>query len=487
MKYAVNYWSGFAAATAMVATLMTVAAPPLAYADDNAAVKRIEQKNREAMENYDLLDYEGAKKGLNEALAIAKRSRLERHPAKALTHLYLGILEYSGFGDEDSAILQFMEAVDIDPSVKVPAAYRTRELAALLERAREEVGAAAAASRAAPPAVGDDPSSPGAGASSLNCRDVIGMQHKLVDAVTAGADRAVEVALAADVGAAKVSLYYRPPGDTAFTEVPMARRGDCEYAALIPGTAIRGEFLHYYVAALSGGGKVLAAKGSAGSPNIIEVQGGAGPSRAGGGDDENPLGVRGGRSIGTSIGTGAEHDFFLAFTIGGGGGYVTGNTESTGDEVGCCFAPALFHVFPELGFYLSPRTALSAAVRLGFPIGANIDQHSPGAPSGMARVRHTLGADGTGIMLSGSLGGGVMRNTVKLKEPADPEMDVDTVALGPLIAGVGAGYVSALGGPMLFNVELNALAGIPIISELAGAQTEFGVQFDVNLGLLFAF
>jgi hypothetical protein len=58
--------------------------------------------------------------------------------------------------------------------------------------------------------------------------------------------------------------------------------------------------------------------------------------------------------------------------VGSGGGLVSGETEQQGNSVKCCFAPQLVHVMPELGYYLSPTTAISLAGRIGFPIGANI-------------------------------------------------------------------------------------------------------------------
>jgi hypothetical protein len=82
-----------------------------------------------------------------------------------------------------------------------------------------------------------------------------------------------------------------------------------------------------------------------------------------------------------------------------------------------------------------------------------------------------------------------MRSTIKLTE-APPGMDTDIVATGPLLIGAGAAYAKALGGPIKFVAEVNAIAGIPVIDKLGsdpGFQLNFGVQFDVNLGLMFGF
>jgi len=489
-----------------------VGAPRSAFADAKT-VQAIERKNREAMENYDLLDYEAAKKGLNEAIALAKRKKLDKHPVRAQTHLYLGIVEFSGFGDKESALLQFMDAVDIDPKVDIPAADRTGELSEMLDQARSEGGSKGG---------GDSGGGDGGGGddAGIDCSSLMGMSHELVDEAAAGADKKVDAYVAADVKASKVSLYYRPQGENLFVEVPMTKSGDCHFSGVIPGDVLKGEFMHYYVAAENSGGKTVASKGSAGSPNIIEIQqasgGGGGGFDEGGGafDDENPLAGGGGRkkkkkrssgssssssSVSGSVDVGPKKSkYFLSLALGSGGGYVTGDTESTGNEVACCFAPALFHVFPELGYKLDDQASISAAFRVGFPIGANIRGHSTGAPAALLRYRRALDPSGDGLAISGGIGGGILRNTVKLADQAVPEMgmDTDTVALGPLLVSAGLAYTSALGGPMRFLFEVNSIAGIPVIDEFACADPndkstcvhpQFGVQFDINLGLIFAF
>ena len=53
----------------------------------------IETKIKEAMENYDLMDYDAAKKLLNQALAIAKKAKLDKDPVTAKAYLDLGIVD----------------------------------------------------------------------------------------------------------------------------------------------------------------------------------------------------------------------------------------------------------------------------------------------------------------------------------------------------------------------------------------------------------
>jgi hypothetical protein len=479
-----------------VAAAALLVAPSAARADDKTIAK-IERMNRMAMENYDLLDYEAAKKGLNEALALAKKKRLVKEAVKAETHMFLAIVEFSGFGDQESAMLQLMEAVEIDPKVEIPVAYKTTELQAALDQARAEVATAGGGSDA------------GAGASggTVDCSSLMGMEHDLVDEADAGAERAVEAWVAKDVGATKVRLYYRPQGASAFVEASMDLKDACRYVGVIPADSMHGDFLHYYIAAQNKGGKVLASKGSSGSPNIIEIR----TEEAGDGfddggaavDDENPLAAdeekrappvrkatRSTRTrVTTAVAPGAQDaSFFVSLAVGTGGGYVSGKTEQAQNVVGCCFAPALLHVFPEVGVYLSRRTTVSAAIRIGFPVGANLQGHSTGAPSALLRVRHSLAPEGDGLALSGAIGGGIIRHTVTLTDPQNPDEDTDTTASGPFLVGMGAAYTKPLGGPIVFVAELNALLGVPIVEEFSGVnQLSFAVHGDFNLGLIFAF
>ena len=129
---------------------------------------------------------------------------------------------------------------------------------------------------------------------------------------------------------------------------------------------------------------------------------------------------------------------------------------------------------------------MSVAARLGFPVGANIPGHSPVAPAGFVKIRKALSTTGTGLVVSGGVGGGVIRDTIKL-DGAPMDMDVDVVAIGPLFLTGGAGYSAGLGGGLSLVAEMNAVAGVPIVSKLGNSILNFGVQLDFNLGLHIGF
>jgi hypothetical protein len=468
-----------------------------AFADAKSTKKDIQQKIKEAMENYDLLEYEEARKILNQALTLAKKAKIENDPVVAQVHLALGIVYYAGLQDSDSAKLSFISACEVDKKVQIDPAYKTPDMAKALIEACTDAGSEGSDTGDTGD-TGDvgDIDVGGGGGGDVDCSAISGVDHDIIDTAKSGGDLKMTANLGSDVEAAKVAIMYRPQGATEFNEVKMSKKGECTFVGAIPKSALGGELVHYYIAAFNGAGKVIAGKGSAGSPNIIEVEGGSAgyvPN-----DDENPLGdgPRGGGGgsnaevhVGASAGPAKPAKVYFNVAVGSGIGFVTGHTEQDNNKVQCCFAPALLNVVPEIGFFVAPTTSIGAAFRLGFPIGANIDGHSTAAPAALIRVRHSLGATQEGLAITGSIGAGILRNTITLTE-ATPGMDTDIVALGPLLVGVGAAYTKGLGGPIKFVAEASALAGVPVIDHL-GSNPEvpmnFGVQLDVNLGLMFGF
>ncbi len=462
----------------------------VAHADAAKAKKEIEQKIKEAMENYDLLEYEEARKLLNQALATAKKSKMDSDPATAKVHLALGIVYYAGLQDVESAKLSFLSAVEIDGEIQIEPAYKTPDMQKLLDEARSEVGGSGGDVEIPG---GDDVEIPGGDA---DCEAVAGVEHEILYEATAGSDLAITALVGLDVGPAKVAVMYRPQGSQEYLEGKMAKKGDCSYSGAIPGSALKGELVHYYVAAFNGAGKVIAGKGSSSSPNMIELSGGSATATFE--DDEDPLsgkpkggggGTTEGIGGGVRVGPSKPSKVYVNIAVGTGIGFVTGETEQELNKVECCFAPALLHIAPEIGFFIGPKTAVGAGMRLGFPIGANLMGHSTAAPAVLLKVRQFLGDGQEGLQVSGMIGGGVMRNTIKLTQ-AEDGMDTDIVAMGPLLVGAGAGYTMALGGPLKFVAELNAIAGIPVVDKLGadpGFKLNFGVEVDANVALMFGF
>jgi hypothetical protein len=438
----------------------------------------VQTKIKEAMENYDLMDYDAARKLLNQALAIAKKAKLDKDPATAKAYLSLGIVQFAN-SDPDAAKLSFISAIQIDPKIQIDAAYKSAEMSKLLEQTRAEATGGSAEPDPTPAVAGVD------------CAMVSGLQHTIVDTAPGAAPVQIEALVAPEVPATKVSVMYRPEGATEFTEVKLRKEGDCKYTGAIPSSAVKGSLMHYYVAAYTDAGKVSASKGSSGSPNIIEIT--AAVAGGGGSDNEDPInGGGGGGGIGVSSGGGVSSGItvdgpkkahiLIAVAGGGGTGYVTGETEGMNSVKNCCFGGIIGVIVPELGYIASPQLSVSLAARIGLPVGANVEGHATAAPGVLARVRYAISPSGDGLRVMGQLGGGFLRNTIKLDNSMDG-MDTDIVAQGPLLVGGGVGFTRKLGGSVAFMADLSALAGIAVVDSMGAApKLNNGFGIDLSIG-----
>ncbi len=434
----------------------SIVMPTSAHADDSEQVKA---KSDKGMAEYDGMEFEAAKGLLMEAIAIGERTD-SKGIELATAYLNLGIVYFSGFGEEEKASEAFTNALGVDSTVTLGVAYSTPEMAAVFEDARGKISE------------GGDCS-------------ISGLAHELVDEAAAGSSPEMRARLGEGVLATSVMLFFRGEGQLEFSKVALKKSGACEYVGSIPTTAVQGDFVHYYIAALDSDGKEIEHKGTSGSPNIIEVLEASGGSNV---DGDNPLASGGNKDDESLLSTESGPSVFLSVGIGSGAGYIQGPTEKSKSEVACCIAPALLHLFPEIGYFISNQLSISAAFRMGFPLGANIEGHATFAPAGLLRVRYALSTSGEGIQVSGALGGGMMRNTVEIEDPEVSDMNVDTTVMGPVIFGAGVGYVKSLGGPIRLVAEVNVLAAVTAgIDELGSARPKNGAQADANLALLFAF
>jgi len=451
-----------------------------AFAQDVKSVRKVDDLNRAAMEDFDLLEFDAAKKRLTDALALVKKAKLDKHPVAARTHRNLAIVYASGLNDSDTALLELIAALQIEPNVAIDAAYRTPALTKLLDQAKATVSGKRVEQPPEPP-------------------EPPGIQHTPIEESKAGEGILVSARVGPELRQYAIKLFYRPAGAEGFTPVMMKSAGGAEYQGVIPPNATAGANVHYYIEARNAAGRVVAASASSGSPNVISILGGT--RRSGGDgevvDDENPL-EQDGAGDGTSIGTRApprKKTFYFGVAVGSGGGYVNGQTEVTHQDVTCCFAVAPLHILPEVGFWLDPTLTLSLLMRIGFPLGADVQGAASLAPAGFVRITKSLGKGGSGVYLHGDIGGGFIRHIIKLRSTGTGgvEGDTDTAATGPLFVGGGAGWKKGIGGPASFYVDLSLQMGIPIIKEFGGGEGSapikpgFGINADLSLGVSLAF
>jgi hypothetical protein len=456
-----------------VCSLVALVAIVVGFGVAHAGPKQdIQAKVKEAYENYDLMDYDQAKKSLNQALAIAKKSKLDKDPVVAKAHLAMAIVALVD-KDTDAAKLSFLSAVQADPKIQLDPNYKSPEANKMLEAARSEASGASAEPEV--PTI-DQTAGP-------DCTAIVGLEHKLIDEGKIGVAIPIEAYLALDVSAAKIVLMYRAEKATDFTEVKMKKEGECKYVGTLPSSAMKGESVYYYVAALNDVGKPIASRGSSGSPNLIELS--AAAAGTGAGDGEDPI-ADGGDVKATGTVERKPAKLLVAVAGGTGFGYVSGETEGMNQVKNCCLGSSLIVIMPEIGYYVSPQLSVGIAGRIGVPVGANVEGHATAAPGGLLRVRYALGANGDGLRFMGQAGIGVMRNTIKL-DNSEPGMDTDVVAQGPLLLGAGIGFSKRLASRVSFIADLSALAGIPLGTALSGLSPKFNTGFgaDLQIGLQF--
>lgn len=446
----------------------------------------ITSKSKEAMENYDLMDYDAAKKLLNQALASAKKAKLDKDPVTARVYLDLGLAAFAG-GDVEGAKVAFISAVQIDPKIQIEAAYKSPELTKMLDEAKS----------------GGKPEPVGGGEpvlDAVDCTTVKGLQHTIIDTAPSAAPQPIEALVGSDIAPIKVSVFYRVEGSTDFTEVKLGKQGDCKYTGAIPATAMKGSLIHYYVAALDGNNKAIAAKGSSGSPNILELTAPAKKVVGTKDDNEDPIAGKGGPKVeeptggevsGGVVAGGKRPKVLITVAAGTGFGYVRGSTEGGSMVQQCCVGNSYVVLLPELAYQVSAKLSIGVAGRIGLPIGANVNAegsegHSTVAPGGLLRLRFALSESGEGVRVMGQIGGGVMRNTIKLTTNT-PGMDTDIVAQGPLLIGAGVGFIKKLGGKVAFVADLSALAGIAIVDKIGTTKVNSGIGADLSLGLAVGF
>lgn len=450
-------------AALVVVVVAAFVASGAAYADPKADASN---KIKAAMKAYDAFEYAAAKKLLTQAIAVAKKGKLDKDPILARAYVDLGIVMFA-VPDLEAARAAFRSAVQIDPNIQVELAYKSPELAKLFDRTVVEV--LAEAEPGAP--LGLEPPS--------GCAAVRGIEHTPVRTAKAGSAIPIEVRVGADTGASRVSVMYRAEGEAGFTELPLDKQRDCRYSGAVPDSALSGGVVYYYVAAFKTGRTPVVTKGSAELPNSVAISGAA-PTNAAVAELVTHAEAR--RSD-TPANTSANTPTILLAIAGGGGlGYLRGTTEDQNTVTRCCLGTNLAVATAEAAYFINPNLLVGGVFRFGAPIGANTVGHSRGAFAGLGRLRYAFSRSGYGFHVMAQAGFGILRHTVKL---ADPMFDVDTdvVAQGPLLVGGGIGTAVELTARLALLVDLSVIAGVAVVDHLGNSPLNTGVAGDLTLGL----
>src|SRR3982751_5054644 len=116
-------------------SLLTVAVPGVAAAQDQAAVGKVTNLNKKAIDAYNKQDYESARALLKEALELCASAGLDKHPIRAPTHIHFGIVAIVGFKQREVGLKQFRKALEVQPDIKLTKQLATPELQDAFEEA----------------------------------------------------------------------------------------------------------------------------------------------------------------------------------------------------------------------------------------------------------------------------------------------------------------------------------------------------------------
>jgi len=457
-----------------IALALVVAVPLEAHAQvRQAALARMKLLNKKAMDEYDGLEFESAKTILLEALSVAKGAGVAKGPTLVTVYLNLGVVYGAGLNDRATAVKYFTEALRVDRTASLDPSRSTPVLEEMFKSAHDNLG--------------PEPAPEGGG-----------FQHTPLDEAAAGHSVRVRAKVGEDVGAKKVTLYFRGAGSSDFESVPMEEVKPGIFAGVIPAERVAGRSVLYYVAAEDESGKRLAGHGSANSPNVISVRAGSGD----GGKVEPPkpprsklkrfsLGVMIGTGVGLVYGGKSEHDWPML--------KPDGNLEAI--EVGPGFALAAFHLAPEIAVAINERWQISVLGRiqvvnaLANTAIEGVRDQIKGSISGLAMLRAKVffGEGALRGYFSFGGGGGNIRHRIPLGDydrnqdmtdsagnvVPDPTSNniVDSRVAGPGVLGIGGGLRYMFHPSVGIQAELNALILVPT----------FAANLDLNTGMVFCF
>jgi hypothetical protein len=468
-----------------------------ARAQDPDALAKVKDLNKKAVDAYENLDLDEARKALMTALEICATEGLNRHALKATTHLNLGVVLVGGLKQREAGVKQFRRALEIDSNAKVPKRLTNPEIQSAFEAATKEMaGSPPLATEPGPatpppPAAGEGPKPPPA---ATGARPI---GHSPV--TEAKPDEDVPITAVVDEGLKfeRLVLAYRPEGASDFLARDMEAETGGEYVARIPEPATRGGSVAYYIEARGRGGQALARNGSPDEPHIITLGAAGADAVAQASSDDEPDDEPRGVALG-------KGKLWLSLGLGGGGGYASGSPEvnpnyldpMTGKQsikVSSMAAAKLMHFVPEVGYFVNPRFLLSVQGRLQYTTGATEVHHAScgtsqtckpatGAIAVLGRATWLVGGkDKFQPFVSVLAGGGYIRYLFDLGDfeglrtcgPSQNQRCLDTVAGGGLLVGPSAGMLYALTPQLYLTGTAAALLGVP--------KTAFNV--DLNLGI----
>ena len=400
---------------AVAGVLVCLLVPAAVHAQNSPAVDKLIQMNKKALDDYETLEWDSAKRTLLQALVFGKKSNLETHPMMARTYVHLGAVYIVGFKDKQKGLQSFQRAIEIDPTIRISKAMSTPDLEDIFAQAGAGgSGGGGGADRAAepPPDRGSDAEPPPSSSSSsgggrrrrapimeaepppppkpaaedddsepdLPARINV-LECPTKDETQPDKSVLIRCALAPNLPVTKLFLLYLEPGNDDFTPAQMEKTAKGWYAAKIPKKAVTGTSLRFYVEGRNDKGKAIVSNGRVDSPNVMLIRekeaaetekelGGTKRSR-----EENPLDepdpTRPRRFLGhidkSKIGLDTRYgnrQWWIGFSIGSGYGYALAGGLEALPQLQSRYVSGIAwegggHLAPEIGYQLGPNYAIS--------------------------------------------------------------------------------------------------------------------------------
>lgn len=471
--------------------------------------QRVLDLNRKAVAAHGQRKYKDAEKLLLQAAAAGKEGGLGAHRLMALTHVNLGAIYARQPRERAKATAQFVLALGIQSDARLSPQMTSREAEQAFARAQAEVAKAAPAAADTKVAIAakveekprepekpkepEEPELPDDLPETLWCPAAF--------EAPPGIELPFRCAVRRGVRASKVTVRYRAGGSEAWSSLPLERTRAGWYLGSIPGGAVTGKTLQYYVEAES---RPALASGSDASPNLLMIRVGAKPvdsvalatSEGGAEDavvaDEDPLDVyaRERQAAARTILRRPVGRLWAALSWATGSGWHTARPlEFRGafDADAAFRSVGLFNVLPEVGYQWSERYAFSLQARYqrigqeGFGDDLNGNPESS-AFAVLGRGYLYRGESKLQLFASGSFGIGSYRlNVPSNRDACIPSGTClyrnDTVRGGPVLLGPGGGALYHLGPRLALGAELRMLLGVP----------DFAALFELGLGAQIAF
>jgi tetratricopeptide (TPR) repeat protein len=469
-----------------------VLAPTAARAQSDESIEKATKQNKKAIEEYENLNFEEARKLLKETLDYCAANGLDKHPIKARTHIHLGIVILAGFKQRDVAIKQFRKALEIQPEIKLTKSLANPEIQEAFDEAsagmstaeKTDGNKADKSDKADKTDKGDKSDGDKGGAGEL-------ITHDAVTVGTQGSAITITAKVDINQNVKKLILAYRPDGASEFLGRVMKEVTQGNWTAEIPATATAGNRVAYYIEAQAEDESTMGKKGAEDDPLVISLKGSGAPVEKKTDDEEED------DDEGPS--------WFLGVGVGSGAGYVAsarGEVNSDYKNVSAGFAPAtLGHIAPEIGYFAKANLLLSLQLRFQLVTGPN-NRNAATADAGcgadlvcvpakyatavLAKVTFLFGEEKFHPYLSLSAGGGQIRHVVTFTGantnncgPTKTSKDscIDTVLGGPVFVGGGLGFMYNASDNFALTLGVMPLAGFP----------KFTFNFDFNAGVAVEF